>query len=609
MAAQSSSFYTDRAVGTFPVNGVQTLIPISYGQVRVCSLPTSGSPCNTPANGLIFDANSGSPLTVSGGNFGQLTTDVVGRFTFGCVPGNYQVQVAASSSNTPQLNYKVSCSFPAGTPPPNVTLGDVTALSFTGGSSNDPNNFGTTNITGFIGNALTVSGSSSLGNVSVGGALGVTGGGSLSGTFTGTPTFVGNAAGDSAPLTQPAVTALTAGTFNNIEAHSVIVGSGPGNGNPNTPLGWYQSLVPGGKGVEAGQFALSIPSGYTGPVGVANQVNALGSYLWTLDAGHYALAHSAFAVCDATGGICWGGNDVVTTYSGSPTHTGQQLHGREVDCEANTTGVTIICIQAGAPVSTTNPTSAIAFDVAKPAWPNGSWTAGLTIETGATVSGHGIQLSPLASGATQGSQDIQFQSTSAGSVTLLAGIAEDNGGNLVLTPGTGGFVRNSLAGSGWQLLSSGGNFTQITNTATGFRSIVFPDASGNVVLDTATQALSNKTTIGMTGQLTNTLATGTAPFAITSTTPVANLTTVPATYNAAGTQQTAEHLVVDTCTLGTNCGVTLVGAAVFTSSTSYTCNAQDQTAAAATRVQQTSGSAFTITGTGTDVIRYTCIGN
>jgi hypothetical protein len=83
----------------------------------------------------------------------------------------------------------------------------------------------------------------------------------------------------------------------------------------------------------------------------------------------------------------------------------------------------------------------------------------------------------------------------------------------------------------------------------------------------------------------------------------------PSTYNAAGTQQVNAHMIVDTCTLGTSCAVTLVGPAVFTGSTSYTCNAEDQTAAAATKVVQSSGSAFTITGTGTDVLRYTCVGN
>jgi len=38
-----TSFWTDRAVGVYPVNGIQTLVPIAYGQVRVCTAPASGS--------------------------------------------------------------------------------------------------------------------------------------------------------------------------------------------------------------------------------------------------------------------------------------------------------------------------------------------------------------------------------------------------------------------------------------------------------------------------------------------------------------------------------------------------------------------------------------
>lgn len=83
----------------------------------------------------------------------------------------------------------------------------------------------------------------------------------------------------------------------------------------------------------------------------------------------------------------------------------------------------------------------------------------------------------------------------------------------------------------------------------------------------------------------------------------------PSTYNAAGTLQSAAHMVEGTCTLGTNCAVTLAGSAIYTSAASYVCQAQDNTAAAATQVVQASGSSFTITGTGTDVIRYSCIGN
>lgn len=80
-------------------------------------------------------------------------------------------------------------------------------------------------------------------------------------------------------------------------------------------------------------------------------------------------------------------------------------------------------------------------------------------------------------------------------------------------------------------------------------------------------------------------------------------------YNAAGTLQTAAHVVFGKCTLGTDCAVTLSGAAAFSGTTSYYCAATDQTSAAAVKVVNTAGGTVTFTGTGTDVISYVCVGN
>lgn len=116
---QTVAFITDRALGVNPFSPGAGATPspifLPFAQVRICTIPTSGSPCNTPAT--ITDI-FGNPLSIIGGNFGQLTTDVVGRFSFGCQPGNYQIQVAVTSSNTPQLNYPVTC-------PANTTLGNL----------------------------------------------------------------------------------------------------------------------------------------------------------------------------------------------------------------------------------------------------------------------------------------------------------------------------------------------------------------------------------------------------------------------------------------------------------------------------------------------------
>lgn len=115
--------------------------------------------------------------------------------------------------------------------------------------------------------------------------------------------------------------------------------------------------------------------------------------------------------------------------------------------------------------------------------------------------------------------------------------------------------------------------------------------------------------VNASGQAVSTVATSTAPFVVASTTPVVNLTTVPATYNHSGTQITAAHIVQDSCTLGTSCAVTLAGSAVFTNSTSYTCTGTDDTGINPVKAVQASGSSVTFTGTGTDVIQYICAGN
>lgn len=78
-------------------------------------------------------------------------------------------------------------------------------------------------------------------------------------------------------------------------------------------------------------------------------------------------------------------------------------------------------------------------------------------------------------------------------------------------------------------------------------------------------------------------------------------------YDHTGVQVTGVHVVRDTCTLGTNCTVTLAGSAVF-SDTSYVCTASDATAANPVRIVNTAANTITITGTGTDVINYSCVG-
>jgi len=126
-------FYTDRALGVNPFsasgNGsTPSAIFLSFAQVRVCTLPATGIPCTPVAS--ITD-QFGNPLSISGGNFGQLTTDVVGRFSFGCTPGLYQVQVEAVGSNTPNLNYPVTC--PSGSVNGAVSVSSIDTIRYVDG--------------------------------------------------------------------------------------------------------------------------------------------------------------------------------------------------------------------------------------------------------------------------------------------------------------------------------------------------------------------------------------------------------------------------------------------------------------------------------------------
>ena len=82
-------------------------------------------------------------------------------------------------------------------------------------------------------------------------------------------------------------------------------------------------------------------------------------------------------------------------------------------------------------------------------------------------------------------------------------------------------------------------------------------------------------------------------------------------YNGSGATLSGAHGVFATGSLtGGTLAVTLTGSSVFTSSSSYMCTPQDTTTPAnAVTVAYSSGSAFTLTGTGTDAVRFQCTGN
>ncbi|MDT5061538.1 MAG: hypothetical protein QOH63_1997 [Acidobacteriota bacterium] len=84
----------------------------------------------------------------------------------------------------------------------------------------------------------------------------------------------------------------------------------------------------------------------------------------------------------------------------------------------------------------------------------------------------------------------------------------------------------------------------------------------------------------------------------------------PVTYTADGTVVTGAHIVTGGVGLSGGTGtLTFSGSAVFTSSTTYQCTGSNFSATNGFRIDKTSGSLITVTGTGSDVIVVICIGN
>jgi hypothetical protein len=130
--------------------------------------------------------------------------------------------------------------------------------------------------------------------------------------------------------------------------------------------------------------------------------------------------------------------------------------------------------------------------------------------------------------------------------------------------------------------------------------------------DSASLPATNTTgTLSLTGEITSTLATGTAPLSITSTTPVSNLTLKahPQVYEA-GILATSEKIY-------TNIQVLTGGAAThifansftFTSIRTFGCTCTDQTLANACRAIPASATTITLAGTGSDVLWLECVGH
>lgn len=110
--------------------------------------------------------------------------------------------------------------------------------------------------------------------------------------------------------------------------------------------------------------------------------------------------------------------------------------------------------------------------------------------------------------------------------------------------------------------------------------------------------------------LVSSVATGTAPFTVSSTTPVANLTAQnhPEMLTQTGTLLTNSRIVLFAAIL-TSGTTTVAFTTGFSNSTSFICSASDRTAPNAVQIVNASATSINLTGTGSDIIQGMCAGN
>jgi hypothetical protein len=118
------------------------------------------------------------------------------------------------------------------------------------------------------------------------------------------------------------------------------------------------------------------------------------------------------------------------------------------------------------------------------------------------------------------------------------------------------------------------------------------------------------TTLSATGQITSTLATGT-PLIVTSNTTPTEVYARPIAYTTSGTQLTGYRSIYGTATIGGggSVTVTLSGAAIFSSSSSYRCWPTDRNSGGSVQFVPSSGSQFDLNGTAGHIIDFRLDGN
>lgn len=190
-----------------------------------------------------------------------------------------------------------------------------------------------------------------------------------------------------------------------------------------------------------------------------------------------------------------------------------------------------------------------------------------------------------------------------------------------LTSNTGAFSGNVTIGGSLTVTGSLVGSLSLTNLSlsgtlgvTGTSTLGNASLSGTLgVAGVSTLAAVSATTGAFSGQVTSSLATGTAPLSIASTTSVANLTVSnhPTVIYCGGspactnTQETGGKVIFGQVTLS---GGTRTVTGISGISTIIECTATDVSNANLASLSSLTNTGFVVTGTGADTVAYVCVG-
>ncbi|CAE6939317.1 hypothetical protein R69608_05148 [Paraburkholderia nemoris] len=193
--------------------------------------------------------------------------------------------------------------------------------------------------------------------------------------------------------------------------------------------------------VQALVGAIDIPSTAT----ITGNGTGVAGYARTANTATEAVGVYGQGALNPGGLQAWGGNFLVnncpTQICGSTQGMSSDVYAIEADLNINTTssgaspaGNARGLYVNGAMYTTMPVLNGVEIDHAG----TSPWNNGIQFDTGCC--GVAIQINPVATGNSQRSQAINILSTSSGGATLQSSIVEDSGGNLALSPGSGGEI-------------------------------------------------------------------------------------------------------------------------------------------------------------------------